>query len=63
VDAAAVNALAGILAHTRRLEDAVGAGPLIAATAGPLKLVQSLAEGACGPIRPRVVDVAAQWAQ
>jgi hypothetical protein len=28
-----------------------------------LTLVQSLAEEARGPIRPRVVDVAGQWAQ
>lgn len=63
VDAASVDALAGVLANMRRLEDSVGAGPLIAATAGQLKLLESLAEEARGPIRARVVDLAGQWAQ
>lgn len=61
VDAASVDALAGVLANMRRLEDSVGAGPLIAATAGQLKLLESLAEEARGPIRARVVDLAGQW--
>jgi transcriptional regulator with XRE-family HTH domain len=63
VDAAAVDALAGVLANMRRLEDTVGAGPLLTATAGPLRLVETLADEARGPIRPRVVDLAGQWSQ
>ena len=63
VDAGSVDALTGILANMRRLEDSVGAGPLVVATTGPLKLVESLADEARGPIRPRVVDLAGQWAQ
>lgn len=63
VDTASVAALAGILANMRRLEDSVGAGPLIAATAGPLRLVENLADEARGPIRHSVVDLAGQWAQ
>src|ERR1700750_1631219 len=63
VDAATVDALAAILANMRRLEDSVGAGPLVPATPGTLRLVESLADEARGPIRPRVVDLAGQWAQ
>lgn len=63
VDAASVDALAGVLANLRRLEDAIGARPLLAATAGPLRLAVSLADEARGPLRPRVVDLAGQWAQ
>jgi transcriptional regulator with XRE-family HTH domain len=63
VDAASVDALAGILANMRRLEDSAGPGPLVAATAGPLKLVETLADEARGPLRPRVVELAGQWAQ
>jgi len=63
VDAAAVDALAGMLATMRRLEDSVGAGPLVEPTAGQLRLVESLADEARGPIRLRVIDLAGQWAQ
>ena len=63
VDGAAVDALAGMLASMRRLEDAVGAAALIDPTAGQVKLVESLADEARGPIRRRVVDLAGQWAQ
>jgi transcriptional regulator with XRE-family HTH domain len=52
VDAASVDALAGILANMRRLEDSIGPGPLVAATAGPLKLIETLADEARGPLRP-----------
>jgi transcriptional regulator with XRE-family HTH domain len=63
VDGASVDALAGVLANMRRLEDSVGARPLIAAIASPLRLVESLADEARGPLRTRVVDLAGQWAQ
>jgi transcriptional regulator with XRE-family HTH domain len=63
VDSASIDALAGILANMRRLEDSVGAAPLITATFGPLKLVELVAQEARGPLRRRVVDLAGQWAQ
>jgi hypothetical protein len=63
VDAAAVDALSEILANMRRLEDSVGSGPLITAAAGPLKLVETLADEARGRVRAGVVDLAGQWAQ
>lgn len=63
VDKVAVGALHGVLANLRRLEDSIGASPLITATAGPLAVVESLADAAHGPIRKKVVDLAGQWAQ
>jgi transcriptional regulator with XRE-family HTH domain len=63
VDRAAVDALAGVLANMRRLEDSIGARPLIAVTTGPLKVVENLADEAHGPIRAAVIDLAGQWAQ
>lgn len=63
VDAASVDALAGVLANMRRLEDSLGAEQLIVVTAEPLRLVQGLADDAVGDIRESVVDVAGQWAQ
>lgn len=62
-DRSAVNALHGVLAHMRRLEDAMGAQPLLAATAGPLQIVENLADEARGAVRRDVVDLAGQWAQ
>lgn len=62
-DRGAVDALHGVLANMRRLEDSIGARPLIAATAGPLSLVEALADEAHGDIRRDVVDLAGQWAQ
>lgn len=63
VDAASVDALAGILVNMRRLEDSIGAERLLIVTAEPLRLVQSLADEARGPVRRPVVDLAGQWAQ
>jgi transcriptional regulator with XRE-family HTH domain len=62
-DTGSVDALAGILANMRRLEDSVGAGPLISMTAGTLRVVESLADEARGTIRKPVVNLAGQWAQ
>ncbi|RZU49454.1 helix-turn-helix protein [Krasilnikovia cinnamomea] len=63
VDAATVHALAGVLANMRRLEDTIGADRLVIVSAEPLRLVQTLADEARGPVRRRVVDLAGQWAQ
>ncbi|MGH2602259.1 MAG: helix-turn-helix domain-containing protein [Dehalococcoidia bacterium] len=55
--------LAEILARQRRLEDAIGARPLLVPTAGQLSLVTGLVVDARGSLRRPVLDVAAQWAQ
>ncbi|MFI7602938.1 multiprotein-bridging factor 1 family protein [Actinoplanes sp. NPDC049681] len=63
VDEAAVGALHGVLANLRRLEDSLGASALIPATAGPLAVVEELADAAHGPVRNTVLDLAGQWVQ
>ncbi|MGW4502030.1 helix-turn-helix domain-containing protein [Micromonospora sp. NPDC004336] len=63
VDAAAVRALAGLLAGYRRLEDAVGSGPIMGPVRVHLDAVTCLLRGARPDVRPSVLDVAAQWAQ
>ncbi|MFG3417480.1 multiprotein-bridging factor 1 family protein [Micromonospora sp. NPDC049460] len=63
VDAAAAQALAGLLAGYRRLEDAIGSGPIMAPVRAHLDTVTCLLRDAPYDVRPGVVDVAAQWAQ
>lgn len=63
VDCVAADALGGLLASYRRLEDAVGSGPIIGPVRAHLDTVTSLLRGAPHDLRPRVVDVAGQWAQ
>jgi transcriptional regulator with XRE-family HTH domain len=63
VDQAALRSLAVILGEQRRLEDAVGSSPLLAPVAAQLTIVESLVVDARGPLRPAVLDDAAQWAQ
>jgi transcriptional regulator with XRE-family HTH domain len=63
VDAVAMGSFAVILAHQRLLEDRVGSGPLIAPVVGQLAVLENVVIEANGPLRPTVVDVAAQWAQ
>jgi transcriptional regulator with XRE-family HTH domain len=63
VDRAAVDALAGVLAASRRLEDAVGAPLVIEPVRGYLRLVERLTVDARGPLRSPVVSLAAQVAQ
>lgn len=63
VDRAAVDALAGILSQTRRLEDAVGAGAVLAPVTTHLATLDDLVREARGPVRVPLVDVAAQWSQ
>lgn len=63
LDRSTIDALHRVLADLRRLEDALGAAPLITAAAGPLRLVNTLAEDARGAVRPAMVDLAGQWAQ
>ena len=63
VDTAAVDALAVVLAHQRRLEDVLGAAPMFGPVLAQLGAVEALVTDARGPVRPALVDVAAQWAQ
>jgi transcriptional regulator with XRE-family HTH domain len=63
VDQAALRSLAAILGEQRRLEDAVGSGPLLAPVAAQLDVVEALVADAHGLLRPLVLDVGAQWAQ
>ncbi|RKN15452.1 XRE family transcriptional regulator [Micromonospora musae] len=63
VDRAAIEALADLLAGYRRLEDAIGSGPIMGPVGTHLDTVTGLLTDAPPGVRPRVVDVAAQWAQ
>ncbi|MEO3771340.1 helix-turn-helix transcriptional regulator [Micromonospora sp. B9E7] len=63
VDRAAADALAGLLAGYRRLEDAIGSGPIMAPVRAHLGTVTGLLRHAPPDVRPRVVDLAGQWAQ
>ncbi|MEU4775805.1 helix-turn-helix transcriptional regulator [Micromonospora sp. NPDC023644] len=63
VDHATVRALAGLLAGYRRLEDAIGSGPIMAPVRAHLDTVACLLRDARHDVRPSVLDMAAQWAQ
>jgi transcriptional regulator with XRE-family HTH domain len=63
VDAATLEALADVLASTRRLEDMIGSAPVLQPVRGHLCFVEQLAAEAHGSIRQAVVDQAGQWAQ
>jgi transcriptional regulator with XRE-family HTH domain len=63
VDAAAVDALAGVLAGQRRAEDRLGAAAVLGAVTAQLATVDDLVARARGPVRLAVVDLAAQWSQ
>jgi hypothetical protein len=63
IDAGVVDALAMVLDGQRRLEDVIGSAPLVEPVRAQLATIKRLVIDARGPLRPRVVDVAAQWAQ
>ncbi|QOC92567.1 XRE family transcriptional regulator [Micromonospora craniellae] len=63
VDSAAVNALGNLLAGYRRLEDAIGSGPVMGAVRMQLDTVVSLLRDAPVGTRAEMADMAAQWAQ
>lgn len=63
VDRAAIAALADVLDAQRRLEDTVGATPLVPAVTAHLNVITQLVREAHGTLQARLVDVAAQWAQ
>jgi len=59
----AIAALSVSLAAQRRLEDAIGAAPLVAPTTTQLHLVTGMVANARGPLRSQILDIGAQWAQ
>jgi tetratricopeptide (TPR) repeat protein len=63
IDTAAVDALGVLLAGQRRLEDAVGAAPVLTPVLAQLDVVENLVRDARGDLRRDVVDMASQWAQ
>ncbi|MFY1689576.1 helix-turn-helix domain-containing protein [Plantactinospora sp. WMMB782] len=63
LDAATLDALTNLLAAQRRLEDSIGAAAVLNPVRTQLDLVTSLVSDAGGRLRPRLVDLASQWAQ
>ncbi len=63
VDRQVVSACAASLAAQRRLEDSIGAAPLVKATTSQATLIATLVRQARGPGRADLADVAGQWAQ
>ena len=62
-DLATVDQYAVALADARRLEDQVGAAPLLAVATNRLATVEMLARDARAPVRPPLISTAGQWAQ
>ncbi|MFI0257625.1 hypothetical protein ACH4OW_01080 [Streptomyces sp. NPDC017056] len=63
LDRQAVDALAGVLAAQRRLDDAVGAAPLVRPTEAQLLTVKQLLRDARGPHRDALLGVVAEYVQ
>lgn len=63
IDTGVIDALAKVLAVQRRTEDVVGSTLMLAPVDGQLHTIEHLAREARGPVRARLIDVAAQWAQ
>lgn len=63
IDGQVIDALSAILAEQRRLEDAIGSVPVLHAVRAQRQVLDELVTEARGPLRPQMVDVAAQWAQ
>ncbi|MGC4785039.1 helix-turn-helix domain-containing protein [Micromonospora zamorensis] len=63
IDRCAADALAGLLAGYRRLEDAIGSGPIMGPVHAHLDTLADLLREARDDLRPRIIDVAGQWAQ
>ncbi|ROT33799.1 helix-turn-helix domain-containing protein [Micromonospora sp. HM5-17] len=63
VDPATLDALTDLLAAQRRLEDSIGSAAILGPVHAQLGLVASLVAEAGGDLRPRLVDLASQWAQ
>ncbi|WP_422770616.1 helix-turn-helix domain-containing protein [Plantactinospora sp. WMMC1484] len=63
VDAATVESLAAVLAHQRRLEDAVGSSAMVAPVLAQLRLIEAMVNGARQDETWRpLIDTAGQWA-
>jgi len=63
VDAAVVEWLERTLAEHRRVNDTVGAAPLLGLIRSQLSVVAGFTRNASGPLAVRLVDLAAQYAQ
>jgi len=63
IDHPALNSLAVVLAESRRLEDVIGAAPLVESMNGYLRLMERFVLDARGDIRADVVSLSAQYAQ
>lgn len=63
LDAGTVDALAGVLAAYRRLDDTVKPQSVIPATMVQMKQVTRMLRGARGPHRDRLAEVASEWVQ
>jgi Helix-turn-helix domain len=63
IDCAALKSLATVLHESRRLEDVIGAAPLLPAARAQLTLFEHLVVEARGPLRRRVVLLGSQYAQ
>jgi hypothetical protein len=59
----ALRSLAHVLHESRRLEDRIGAAPLLEPMRGHLTLVEGLVVDSRGPLRQKVVDLGSQYAQ
>jgi transcriptional regulator with XRE-family HTH domain len=60
-DEQAVDALAGVLAAQRLLEDRVGSAPMLIAVAGQTAAAEAIAADAPAPVRSQLLDLAAQY--
>lgn len=63
IDRGALQSLVTVLAEQRRLEDVVGAGPLIQTMRAQLQLMENIVIDARGDLRPDAVRVGSQYAQ
>ncbi len=63
VDQSVLHSLAHVLDESRRLEDKIGATPLLEPMRGHLALVEGLVTDVRGPLRQDVVRVGSQYAQ
>lgn len=59
----AIDALARVLSAQRHLEDFVGAAAVVGSVIPQMETVERMVGCTAGPLRPRLMYVAAQWAQ
>ena len=63
IDRRGLDSLAAVLAEYRRMEDTLGTDTVFDPTRAHLRLMHRVVLDARGPLRPAIVDLAAQWAQ